>query len=143
MHKMNKTEKVLEHLKRYGTITSLEAIKLYNATRLSDIIFRLRKRGFKIDTVDVEFIDSFGTKSIYGKYILLDNWGDKMKLYFKNSRGERRIIAEPNTEEEAIKEINKFCNDRNFEVYYIRTWERQETKVYDVGSHTEFFYLVR
>ena len=66
-----------------------------------------------------------------------------MKLYFENSRKERRIIAEPNTEEEAIKEINKFCDDRNFEVYYIRTWERQETKVYDVGSHTEFFYLVR
>ena len=71
--KLNKTEKVLEHLKRYGTITSLEAIKLYNATRLSDIIYRLRKRGISIDTIDVEFVDIYGTKSIYGKYILLDN----------------------------------------------------------------------
>lgn len=71
--KMNKTEKVLEHLKRYGTITSLETIRLYNATRLSDIIYRLRKRGISIDTVDVEFVDIYGIKSIYGKYILLDN----------------------------------------------------------------------
>ena len=39
--KFNKTEKVLEHLKEYGTITSLEAIDLYGATRLSAIIFNL------------------------------------------------------------------------------------------------------
>lgn len=65
-----------------------------------------------------------------------------MKLYFENSYGERRIIAEPKTEEEAYKEMNKFCEDRNFEIYYIRNWRNKEgLKVYDVGSHSEFFYL--
>ena len=65
-----------------------------------------------------------------------------MKLYFKNSRGERRIVAEPKTEEEAMKEIYKFCEDRNFKVYYVRTWRTPDgLKKYDVGSHTEFFYL--
>lgn len=68
--KTNKTEKVLEHLETYGTITSLEAIELYGATRLSDIIYRLRNRGFKIDTVDLPFTDRYGTKSTYGKYVL-------------------------------------------------------------------------
>lgn len=68
--KTNKTEKVLEHLEKYGHITSLEAIEKYGATRLSAIIFTLRKRGYDIDTVDLPFTDRFGTKSHYGKYIL-------------------------------------------------------------------------
>lgn len=68
--KTNKTKKVLEHLQKNGTITSLEAIDLYGATRLSDIIYRLRRRGFKIDTIDIPFVDRYGTKSAYGKYIL-------------------------------------------------------------------------
>lgn len=68
--KVNKTEKVLNHLKEHGTITSLEAIEKYGATRLSAIIFNLRKRGYKIDTYDMPFTDRFGSKSTYGKYVL-------------------------------------------------------------------------
>lgn len=65
-----------------------------------------------------------------------------MKLYFENSRRERRLIAEPNNEKEAYEEINKFCDDRNFTIYYIRTWMTPEgLKKFDVSSHTEFFYL--
>ena len=64
-----------------------------------------------------------------------------MKLYFENSRGQKRIIAEPETEEEAWKEISKFCEDRRFHIYYVRTWSKDGATVYDVGSHTEFFYL--
>ena len=63
-----------------------------------------------------------------------------MKLYFQNSWGERRIIATPVNDKEAIKEIHKFCEDRNFKIHYTRTWINGEgLKVYDVGSHTEFF----
>lgn len=65
-----------------------------------------------------------------------------MKLYFENSYGERRVIAEPETEEETMKEIYKFCEDRNFKIYYVRTWiEPNGLKVYDCGSWSEFFYL--
>ena len=71
--KLNKTEKVLNHLRTYGCITSLEAIDLYKATRLSDIIFRLRNRGIKIQTIDIPFVDSDGIKSMYGKYVLVEN----------------------------------------------------------------------
>ena len=70
--KINKTEKVLEHLKNHGCITSLEAIEKYKATRLSDIIYRLRNRGIKIDTIDIPFVDAYGTKSAYGKYVLVE-----------------------------------------------------------------------
>ena len=66
-----------------------------------------------------------------------------MKLYFENSYGERRIIAEPKTEEEAIKEIYKFCDDRNFKIYYVRSWMLSDgIKKFDCGSWSEFFYLL-
>lgn len=42
-HYTNKTIKVLEHLQKFGSITSLEAIDLYGATRLSAIIFQFAK----------------------------------------------------------------------------------------------------
>lgn len=65
-----------------------------------------------------------------------------MKLYFENSYGERRIIAEPETEEEVYKEMNKFCEDRNFKIYYTRSWMTPDgLKKLDVGSWSEFFYI--
>ena len=67
--------------------------------------------------------------------------GEKgMKLIFQNSYGEERVIAEVQNEQEVIKEINKFLDEHNFKSYYIRTWMRNKyEKVYDVGSHLEFF----
>ena len=65
-----------------------------------------------------------------------------MKLYFENSHGERRLISEPKTHNEAIRTINKFCDERRFKIYYVRTWREPDgLKCYDVGSHSEFFYL--
>ena len=46
-----------------------------------------------------------------------------MKLYFENSRGERRVIAEPKDRNEAWKEISKFCKDAGFKVYYVNSYE--------------------
>ena len=48
-----KTQKqsVLEHLIKRKTITSWEAITNYRATRLADIIFKLKGEGYKILTV--------------------------------------------------------------------------------------------
>ena len=66
-----------------------------------------------------------------------------MKLYFENSYGKRRLIAEPQTEEETYREIHKFCEERNFKSYYTRSWQTPDgEKVYDVGSWSEFFILV-
>lgn len=66
---MNKTQKVLAHLKERGTITSWEAIKEYGATRLSAIIYRLRDKGFNISTTMEEFTDRYGDKSKFARYL--------------------------------------------------------------------------
>lgn len=64
---MTKKEKVLEHLKTKGSITSWEAFTLYRATRLSDIIFVLRKDGYDIETIPEKNIDDYRK---HAKYIL-------------------------------------------------------------------------
>lgn len=63
-----------------------------------------------------------------------------MKLYFENSRGERRLIGEPQTGEESWKIIHDFCTERNFPIYYVRRWTTPAGERYlDVGSHSEYF----
>lgn len=64
-----------------------------------------------------------------------------MKLIFQNSYGESRVIAEPSSKEECIKEINKFLDDHNFKSYYMRVCESNGLLELDVGSYTEFFYI--
>lgn len=66
-----------------------------------------------------------------------------MKVYFENSRGERRLIGETQNSDESWKVICDFCKERHFIIHYIRTWGTKEgEKWYDVGSHTEFFIEV-
>lgn len=66
-----------------------------------------------------------------------------MKLCFKNSQGQERVIAENVTRGEAYPIMNKFCEERKFKVYYVREWkdEKLNALIFDVGSHTEFFIL--
>ena len=66
--RVTKTEKVLEHLQKYGSITSWEAIEKYGATRLSAIIFNLRKK-YKIENCCESFTDRYGNNSIFVKYV--------------------------------------------------------------------------
>lgn len=65
-----------------------------------------------------------------------------MKLIFQNSRGEERVIAEPQDKKEAVKEINKFLDDHNYKSYYMNVCEDDNGRLrIDVGSWSEFFYL--
>lgn len=70
---MNKTKCVEMHLIKYGHITSWEAINEYGATRLSDIIYRLRNKGMNILNKREKFTDRFGTRSHYDIYIYDDS----------------------------------------------------------------------
>ena len=64
-----------------------------------------------------------------------------MKLYFQNSSGVERLIAEPFNREEVVKEINKFLDGHNYKSYYTRVWEDNDRLVFDVGSWSEVFCL--
>lgn len=66
----DKTSEILKHLKVNGSITSLDAIRLYGATRLSAIIFNLRKKGYDIQTQTEVTKDRYGHSCNYARYIL-------------------------------------------------------------------------
>lgn len=72
MRRITKTSQVLNHLKQFGSITSIEAIEMYGATRLAAIIFELRKRGYHIETIRMNFIDRYGNACTYGKYVMVN-----------------------------------------------------------------------
>ena len=57
------------HLKNYGHITSLQAIREYGVTRLASIIFNLKKNGYTIHTTDIEFTTRFNKKTTVAKYL--------------------------------------------------------------------------
>ena len=70
---MTKTQAVLDWLKTNASISSMEAIQSFGATRLSVIIFNLRKRGYNIETVKCEGTDRFGHSIRYARYYLRDS----------------------------------------------------------------------
>jgi hypothetical protein len=65
-----KRSQVKEYLKKRKVITSWEAIEKFGATRLADIIYDLRKSGWKIATTSITMKDRNGNNCTYAKYIL-------------------------------------------------------------------------
>ncbi len=59
---------VLRHLKEKGSITTFEAFTEYGATRLSAIIFDLRKRHI-IQDEWIERVNRYGENIRFKKYI--------------------------------------------------------------------------
>ena len=65
-----------------------------------------------------------------------------MNLYFRDSHGKCRLIAENiRYKEEIWKHIQNFLNNHNFKSYYTRVWYEEGFTWYDVGSHTEYFLV--
>jgi len=61
---------VKNHLIKYGTINSWTAIELYGATRLSAIIFNLRKEGMDIESIPSTSYDRYSEICNYTTYKL-------------------------------------------------------------------------
>lgn len=61
--------RVLDYLKTHKGITSMQAFELFGATRLSAIIFILRK-DYKIESVKREGRNKYGTKVRFDEYVL-------------------------------------------------------------------------
>jgi hypothetical protein len=69
--RINKTDQVLKHLKEKGSIDSWSAIQLYGATRLSAIVFNLRKKGYEIVSIPNSVLDQNNKVCNYTNYQLL------------------------------------------------------------------------
>lgn len=71
--KVTKTSQVLNHLKTKGKIDTWTAIEFYGATRLSAIIYTLRNKGFRIDTIERCVLDRNSNVCNYAEYILIND----------------------------------------------------------------------
>ena len=68
-HRNNQKNKVLQFIKKYGKITSLDAFAKLHITRLSACIFNLREEGYNIKTRDVD-VDTVYGKTTFAEYYL-------------------------------------------------------------------------
>ena len=59
---------IREHLRTKGTITSMEAIKLYGCTRLSAKIFNLKRAGWEIDSIPTPGTNRYGETTVFSTY---------------------------------------------------------------------------
>ena len=71
--KIEKSQKseVLRYMQTHKGITSIQAIDKFGATRLSDIIFRLRKDGYEIETESITKKNRYGHATTFAKYTLV------------------------------------------------------------------------
>ena len=60
---MSQEIKVLNHIKRYKKISSMQAFSKYNITRLAAVVYNLRAKGYAIKTDIVT-----NAKSTYAVY---------------------------------------------------------------------------
>ncbi|HOM77475.1 MAG TPA: helix-turn-helix domain-containing protein [Anaerohalosphaeraceae bacterium] len=67
---MNKTKLVKKWLLKKKSITTFQAFELFGATRLSAIIYSLRKSGMPIKAESVKIKDRYGHTCIIAKYKL-------------------------------------------------------------------------
>lgn len=70
MRNITQKNRILNHLKKYGNITTWESFELYGDTRLSDKIYKLKKDGYKFSEEWVFKKNRYGKKIKFKKYIL-------------------------------------------------------------------------
>ena len=69
-----------------------------------------------------------------------------MHLYFEDSRGNFRLVCKNCNKENVHECIINYVRslNPNYKIYYVRFWGNEEHGyTYDVGSHTEFFHLIK
>ncbi|MBQ7798084.1 MAG: DNA-binding protein [Clostridia bacterium] len=68
--KLTQYDRVLQHLQNNKKLSQKQAINLYGAYRLSDIIYRMRKAGYKISTNFKSGKNRFGDSVSWAEYRL-------------------------------------------------------------------------
>ena len=68
--KKTQADRVLEYIKEFGSITSLEAFRDLGVTRLSARIFELRNRNIEIESTTETNKNRYGENCSYSKYYL-------------------------------------------------------------------------
>jgi hypothetical protein len=72
MARRTQQQAVLDWLKTGTGISSMDAFKALGVTRLSAVIFNLRKKGYNIESEEIETTTRFGSRVKIARYYLKD-----------------------------------------------------------------------
>ena len=70
--RITQCDRILRHMRDYGSITSLEAMTEYNILRLASRINDLKRRGYHITSENKPFINKYGEHRYYSVYKLIE-----------------------------------------------------------------------
>ena len=70
--KTTQVQRVKRYIEDFGSITSLEAIKDLGVTRLSAIVFKLKKAGVQVEGTTEHSINRYGENTTFKRYIIVD-----------------------------------------------------------------------
>ena len=70
-------DRVLDYMREFGSITSLDAIRDLGNTRLSGTIYCLKEKGYKIIAKNETGKNRWGDKTTYARYYLVEK-GEKI-----------------------------------------------------------------
>ena len=70
--KETQCDRILRHMRDYGTISSLEAITEYGILRLASRISDLKKRGYNIVSTTGTAMNRYGEVTHYSVYKLIE-----------------------------------------------------------------------
>ena len=73
MGKISQKDIVLNHLRKYGSISTMECYSKYRITDLQHAIYLLRKENYKITDDWVSSTNSLGWANKYKKYTLVED----------------------------------------------------------------------
>lgn len=63
-------QRVLDYIEQFGSITSLDAFKDLGITRLSAVVFDLRKEGYNVQSETIGAKNRFGEIAHFSKYFI-------------------------------------------------------------------------
>ena len=72
MARRTQQQAVLDWLKTGTGISSMDAFKALGVTRLSGVVFNLRKKGYNIESEEIETTTRFGSRVKIARYYLKD-----------------------------------------------------------------------
>lgn len=67
---MTQSERILQHMRKHGSITPMEAMQEYGCMRLGARIYDLKKSGHEIATIFESGTNRYGAKVSYARYML-------------------------------------------------------------------------
>lgn len=69
---LTQNERILRHLRDYGSLTSMEAVQEYGIMRLASRVCELRRKGHQIRAINETGRNRYGERTSYARYVLGD-----------------------------------------------------------------------